>query len=131
MNERKPKDYIFYPNLKPNNIKERSKIFSNKLSKILKESNCFNKKKNETIIAHMFRATHAINIFSKYGLQMAAKELIHSRDSTTSQHYIKIEDRGLLNEEEERLFDQELDQILFGIEDDKKKVLQNLLRLLK
>lgn len=51
MNERKPKDYIFYPNLKPNNIEERSKIFSNKLSKILKESNCFNKKKNETISA--------------------------------------------------------------------------------
>ena len=62
---------------------------------------------------------------------MAAKELNHYMDSTTSQHYIKIEDRGLLNEEEERLFDQELDQILFGIEDDKKKVLLNLLRLLK
>ena len=53
---------------------------------------------------------------------MAAKELNHSRDSTTSQHYIKIEDRGLLNEEEEKLFDQELDEILFGIEDDKSKI---------
>lgn len=122
INERKKSDYIFYPNLKPNNIEERAKLFSIKLSKIIKESNCFDKKKNETISAHMFRATHAINIFSKYGLQMAAKELNHSRDSTTSQHYIKIEDRGLLNEEEERLFDQELDQILFGIEDDKKKI---------
>ena len=54
------------------------------MSKILKESNIFNKKKNDTISAHMFRATHAINIFSKYGVKMAAKELNHTRDSTTS-----------------------------------------------
>ena len=41
----------------------------------------------------MFRAIHAINIFSKYGLQKAAKELNHSTDSTTSQQYIRTEDR--------------------------------------
>ena len=81
---RERKKYIFYPNLKPNNIEECSKLFLNKLSKILKESNIFNKKKNDTISAHMFRATHAINIFSKYGVKMAAKELNHTRDSTTS-----------------------------------------------
>jgi len=46
------------------------------LSKILKESNCLDKKKNITISAHNFRATYPSNIFSKYNLQMAAKELI-------------------------------------------------------
>jgi hypothetical protein len=41
----------------------------------LKDSNCLQKKENETISAHMFRASYAINIFKKYGLELAAKEL--------------------------------------------------------
>ena len=61
----------------------------------------------------MFRTTHAVNIFSKFGLRMAAKELNHSCTSTTNAHYIKVEERGLLNNEEEFLFYQELDNILF------------------
>ena len=56
-------DYIFYPHLNKNDEDERVKSFSNKLSKALKDSNCFNKKENETISAHMFRATNSINIF--------------------------------------------------------------------
>ena len=89
-------------------------MMSNKLSKVLKESNCFEKRENETITAHMFRVTHAVNIFSKFGLEMAAHELNHSRTSTTNQHYLKIEERDLLNDEEERLFNQEIDEVLFG-----------------
>ncbi len=52
------------------------KLFRNKLSKILKESNCVDKKKNETISTHNSRSTYSSNIFSKYDMQMAAKELI-------------------------------------------------------
>ena len=63
---------------------------SNKLAKILKESKCFNKRENEAISAHMFRSTNAVNIFSKFGLQMAANKLNHSPSSTTNQHYLKI-----------------------------------------
>jgi nucleoside diphosphate kinase len=62
----------------------------------------------------MFRASHAINIFKKYGLDLAAKELNHSNKNTTSHHYIKIEDRNLLYDEEDQFFDQELDKILNG-----------------
>ena len=46
MNDRKESDYIFYLNLNPNNNDDRAKLFSNKLSKIINESNCFDKKKN-------------------------------------------------------------------------------------
>lgn len=113
-NNRDKNDFLFYPNLNPNNLEESDKLMSNKLSKILKESKCFNKKENETISPHMFRTTHAVNIFSKFGLQMAANELNLSRSSTTNQHYLKIEDRGLLNNEEKLLFNQELDEVLFG-----------------
>ena len=42
------KDYIFYPHLNKNNEDERIKPFNNKLSMAFKESNCFNKKENET-----------------------------------------------------------------------------------
>lgn len=62
----------------------------------------------------MFRASHAINIFKKYGLYLAAKELNHSNQNTTSQYYIKIEDRNLLYDEEDQFFDHELDKILNG-----------------
>lgn len=109
-------DYIFYPHLNKNDESERAKSFSNKLSKALKDSNCFNKKENETISAHMFRATHAINIFKKYGLDMAAKELNHNNSSTTSKHYVKIEERDLLYNEEEELFDKNLDKIINEID---------------
>ena len=107
-------DFLFYSYISPKDIDERAKIFSNKLSKVLKESQCFDKKENETISAHMLRATHAINVFQKYGLEMAAKELNHSRISTTAQHYLKVEDRGLLANEEEKLFFNDIDEILFG-----------------
>jgi hypothetical protein len=40
--------------------------------------------------------------------------LNHSRVSTTSKHYIKAEDRGLLQNEEEELFNKTIDDILFG-----------------
>ena len=50
---------------------------------------------------------------------LAAKELNHSLDSTTSQHYNKIEDRGLLNEEE-KLFDRSI--IISKIETNNNKL---------
>lgn len=62
----------------------------------------------------MFRATHAINIFQKYILEKAAAELNHARVATISKHYIKVEDRRLLKNEEEELFDDNLDKIIFG-----------------
>lgn len=119
-NDRDDNDFLFYPSLNPNNLEERDKLMSNKLSKILKESGCFDRKENETISAHMFRATHAVNIFSKFGLQMAANELNHSSSSTTNKHYLKIEDRGLLNNEEKILFNNEIDEVLFGEYKNKK-----------
>ena len=61
----------------------------------------------------MFRASHAIYIFKKYGLDLAAKELNHMSPNTTSQNYIKIEDR-LCFDIEDKFFDKELDKILNG-----------------
>ena len=58
---------------------------------------------------HMFREIHAINIFKKYGLDMAVKELNHNNPSTT---YFKIEERDLLFNDEEELFDKYLDKII-------------------
>ena len=95
INSLEDSDYIFYNNLSPNDIDLRAKLFSNKVAKILKESHCFQKRKNETISSHMFRSTHAVNIFKKYGLELASRELNHSHSSTTDKHYIKAEDRGL------------------------------------
>lgn len=45
---------------------------------------------------------------------MAANELNHSRASTTNQHYLKIEIRGLLNNEEEELFNEDMNEATFG-----------------
>ena len=120
LNSLNTNDYIFYPHLNKNDEDERAKSFSNKLSKELKDSKCFKKRENETISAHMFRATHSINIFKKYGLDMAAKELNHNSPSTTSKHYIKIEERDLLYNEEEEMFDQNLDKIINGMDENDK-----------
>ena len=109
-------DYMFYNNLSPNDIDLRAKLFSNKVAKILKESQCFQKEKNETVSAHMFRATHAVNIFKKYGLELASRELNHSHSSTTDRHYIKAEDRNLFFNEEEDFFNNKFDDIIFGKE---------------
>ena len=62
----------------------------------------------------MFRATHIINIYKKYGLELVSKELNHSRLSTTEKYYIKAEDRDLFLNEEKDLFGQEYDDISFG-----------------
>ena len=112
-NSLKTEDFLFYPSICPKDIDDRSKYFSNKQSKVIKESGCFNKKENETISAHMFRATHAINVFQKYGLERASKELNHSTVETTSKHYIKAEDRGLFKDEEQQLFLDNIDKIIF------------------
>lgn len=124
-------NFIFFPNLHPENDDIRAKLFSNMLAKYLKDSGCFAKKENETISSHMFRASHAINIFKKYGLDLASRELNHSNSNTTSQHYIKIEDRNLLYNEEEQLFDKEIDEILNGENnklDKRKKTTKNCAR---
>ena len=120
LNFLKEDDYIFFPHLNIDDEDERAKAFSNLLTRHLKDSKCFEKKENETISPHMFRASHAINIFKKYGLDLAAKELNHTDQNTTNQNYIKIEDRDLLLDEEEKLFDIEIDIILNGpIEENK------------
>jgi integrase len=64
-NSLKSEDFLFYSYLCPKDIDDRAKLFSNILAKVLKKSQCFDKKENETIGAHMFRATHSINIFQK------------------------------------------------------------------
>ena len=51
-------DYIFYPHLNKNDEDEGAKYYSNKLSKALKDSKCLNKKENEAINAHIFRAAY-------------------------------------------------------------------------
>jgi hypothetical protein len=64
-NSLKSEDFLFYSYLCPKDIDDRAKLFSNILAKVLKKSQCFDKKENETKGAHMFRATHSINIFQK------------------------------------------------------------------
>ena len=63
LNDRDKNDFLFYPYLNPNNLEENHKLTSNKLSKILKESGCFERKENETISAHMLRANYVVNNF--------------------------------------------------------------------
>lgn len=62
----------------------------------------------------MLRATHSINVFQKYWLEIAAKKLNHSRISTTTQHYVKAEDKGLLVNEEEKFSIMILMKYFFG-----------------
>lgn len=104
--ERKLKkdDFIFFPHIKKKRQFERDKYLSTQIKRTLEKSKVFSKEKFETISAHCFRATKAVNIYISKGLEEAAKELGHKSSSTTKYKYIDKERRNIDKNIEETLF---------------------------
>lgn len=121
-------NYIFYPNKFPLDIDKRCNYFSNLIISQLKTSGCFTNNQQQTISAHMFRASHAVKVMKNLNWEQAQKELNHANPNTTFYQYGRLEERNI-NWKEEFEFDQSnTEQINFLFKKRKTKKNKNLIQ---
>jgi integrase len=113
-------DFIFYPHIHPFDKIKRDSFITLKINNIIKNSNCFNHSREETISSHMFRVTNAVEIYMQKGTEAARLELTHSKSKTTEKNYIQMERRNLHINQEKKFIKE-------SIEKQKKKP-KNLLK---
>lgn len=91
---------IFFPNLFKVDSHKRSKFLSSYIKKSMIKSKTFPNNDLENISAYCFRATLSVKKFNDSGIGAAKEAVNHNRMSTTLSHYIKVNERNLeLNEE--------------------------------
>ena len=96
-------NYIFYFFKFENDEDKRSLFLAQKYRMLLYESGAFSLSSTESLCSHIFRATHAVNIFKEEQMDFARRELGHRYLSTTINNYIRPEDRQLNVLEEKNL----------------------------
>ena len=97
----KKDDFIFFPLKFKEDFHKRAKFLSSYIKKSMIDSNAFPINDIEDISAHCFQATLAMKKFKERGVIAAQKALNHKNYNITLSHYIKINDRELdINEED-------------------------------
>ena len=96
----KENDYLFYNYKFNDNEYKRSLFFSQKIRNLMISSKAFSDPTIETVSAHSFRVTHAVEVFQGRTIEGAQKELNHKNKATTFYSYVKPDVRNLFMKEE-------------------------------
>lgn len=99
--------YLFYFFQYEDNEDKRSLFFTQKFRNLLHDSKAFSFSSEESLSSHIFRATHAINLYKGKELENVRNELGHKFTSTSINSYINPERRELniLEENNTGIFD--------------------------